>query len=67
VQDSRGSCQFSIEIMRASIKSLIADFPYAYFSDEEIVELFSKCGFSLGLNDNIRIKVVQHFRTLSKQ
>jgi hypothetical protein len=54
-------------ILRAGIESLIAEFPYAFFTDEEIVELFFKYDFSLGINDNIKIKLVQHFRTLSKQ
>jgi hypothetical protein len=54
-------------ILRAGIESLIAEFPYAFFTDEEIVELFFKYDFSLGINDNIKIKLVQHFTTLSKQ
>jgi hypothetical protein len=32
----------------------------------KIVDLFVNCGFSLGTNDKIRLKVVQHFRSLTK-
>jgi hypothetical protein len=46
---------------------LICDFPFTQFTDEEIIDLFSKCGFSLGIIDSIRIKIVQHFRKHSKQ
>jgi Domain of unknown function (DUF4283) len=59
--------QNRIPLLRAGIDSLICDFPYAQFTDDEIVTLFTRCGFSLGTSDNIRLKVVQHFRTLTKQ
>jgi hypothetical protein len=58
--------QNRIPLLRTSIDSLICDFPYAHFTDVEIVILFSRCGFSLGTNDSIRLKVVQHFRFLTK-
>jgi hypothetical protein len=29
--------------------------------------MFIECGFSLGTTNNIRLKVVQHFRSLTKQ
>jgi transcription initiation factor TFIID subunit TAF12 len=29
--------------------------------------MFTDCGFSLGTTDKIRLKVVQHFRLLTKQ
>jgi hypothetical protein len=59
--------QNRIPLLRAGIDSLICDFPYAHFTDEEIMTLFSRCGFSLGTSDSIRLKVVQHFRSLTKQ
>jgi hypothetical protein len=58
--------QNKIPLLRACIDSLICDFPYAHFTYEEIVTLFSRCGFSLGTSDSIKLKVVQHFRSLTK-
>jgi hypothetical protein len=59
--------QNRIPLLRAGIDSLINDFPYAHFTDIEIANLFSKCGFSLGSSENIRIKIIQQFRSLIKQ
>jgi hypothetical protein len=56
-----------ISLLRAGIQSLINEFPYPQFTDDEIVNMFTKCGFSLGTTNNIRLKVVQHFRSLTKQ
>jgi hypothetical protein len=63
-------CQPLIKIgfllLRIDIDSLINDFSYAHFTDNKIVELLSKYDFSLGITDNIRLKMVQHFRSLIK-
>jgi hypothetical protein len=53
--------------MRAGIESLVSNFPYEHFTNEEIVKLFTKYGFSLGITDSIILKIVQHFKTLTKQ
>jgi hypothetical protein len=58
--------QNRLPLLRADIDTLIGDFPYTQFTDEEIVDLFSKYGFSLDITDNIRIKTMQHFKSLSK-
>jgi hypothetical protein len=53
--------------MMAGIESLVSNFSYAHFINKEIVQLFTKYGFSLGITDSIRLKIVQHFKTLTKQ
>jgi hypothetical protein len=58
--------QNRLPLLRAGIDTLIGDFPYTQFTDEEIVDLFLKYGFSLDITDNIRIKTMQHFKSLSK-
>jgi hypothetical protein len=53
-------------MLRADINSLINDFPYATYTDNKVVEMFINYGFSLGTSDKIRLKVVQHFRSLTQ-
>jgi hypothetical protein len=55
-----------ISILGAGITSLINDFPYPHYTDDEIVSMFINCDSLLGANDKIRLKVVQHFRSLTK-
>jgi hypothetical protein len=56
-----------IPFLRAGIQSLINEFPYPQFTDDEIVNMFTDCGFSLGTTNKIRLKLVQHFISLTKQ
>jgi hypothetical protein len=59
--------QNRISLFRAGIDSLIHQFPYPQYEDKEIMTMFTDCGFSLGSNEKIRLKVIKHFRSLSKQ
>jgi hypothetical protein len=53
--------QNRIPLLRAGIDTLINDFLYSHFTDNEIVDMFSNYGFSLSISDKIRLKVVQYF------
>jgi hypothetical protein len=59
--------QNRIPLLRAGIDLLINDFSYSHFTDIDIANLFSKCGFSLGSSENIKLKVIQQFKSLTKQ
>jgi hypothetical protein len=61
------SNQLRSSLLRAGINFLIQNFPYSLHTDNEIVNMFTNCGFSLGTTDKTRLKVVQHFRTLTQQ
>jgi hypothetical protein len=53
-------------MLRASINSLINDFPYTTYIDNEVVEIYNNYDFSLGTSNKIRLKIVQHFRSLTQ-
>jgi hypothetical protein len=59
--------QNKIPLFRAGIDSLVNQFPYPHFTDNEIMTMFNECGFSLGTDEKIRLKMIKYFRTLSKQ
>lgn len=63
----QGPPQNRIPLLRAGIDSLINDFPYPEYTDDELVNVFTRNGFSLGTDDKTRLKVIQHFRSYTKQ
>jgi hypothetical protein len=46
--------------------SILDHFPFVNFSDSEVISLFENIGFSLGHKENIKINVVNRFRSLLK-
>jgi hypothetical protein len=48
------------------IASLLDNFSFINFSDAEVILLFKNIEFSLGTQDDIKINVVNKFRTLLK-
>lgn len=53
-------------VIQAGMDSLLANSPYAQYTDNEIVKMFEINGFSLGTDDKVRLDVVNHFRLLSR-
>lgn len=47
----QGPPQQRIPLLRAGIDSLIKDFPYPEYKDDELVNVFTRKGFSLGGTD----------------
>jgi hypothetical protein len=58
--------QNKLPLLRAGIDYLINNFPYPQYSDDEIVNMFTECEFSLESNDKVRLKIIKHFRSLNK-
>lgn len=47
-------------------QKLLSQFPYAHLTDDEIIAMYEIGGFSLGASDEIKLDVVNKFRTISK-